>query len=50
MRIFGCNTETINYQIVELPRVNWHYSPPKKLEVVLTVAVIILTAIAWSIF
>lgn len=48
MRLFKCNTQTINLMVIDAPRHSWKVLPPKKWQVALTVASIILTAIVWS--
>lgn len=36
-------------EIVDLPRTAYHYLPPRKWQVVITLAGIVATAILWSI-
>lgn len=48
MRIFKC-TSKMTLEIVDLPRGNWSYSPPRKVEVALTLIGIVATAILWAI-
>lgn len=47
---FFSTSKVIDYKLIELPKTCYKVMPPRKVEVVLTVAVIILTAITWSLF
>lgn len=44
-----CQTRTIRFDIVDLPRTSWRYTPPSKWQVALTVAGIVLTAVLWAV-
>jgi hypothetical protein len=49
MKLFRSNAKTIKMNIVELPRQSWSYLPPKKWQIALTVAVIIVSAVVWAV-
>ena len=40
---------TLNFDIIDLPRTAYHVLPPRRWQVVITLAVIALTAVVWSV-
>lgn len=48
MRLFKCDTQQVTFTIVDMPRNSWQVLPPKKWQVIITIATIALTAILWS--
>lgn len=48
MKLFKCNTQTMRLEVVELPRQNWKVVPPAKLTVIITLGVIVVTALVWG--
>lgn len=51
MRLFNCDTQTINMTIVELPKTSWRIigRRPSKLTVMMTLAGIVISAIAFGV-
>jgi hypothetical protein len=49
MKLFKCDTQHLTLEIVDLPRSNWRHLGPRKWQVVLTLAVIVITALAWAV-
>lgn len=48
MKLFKCDAAHMTFSIVDLPRRNWHVLPPRKWQIALTVATIIVGAILWG--
>jgi hypothetical protein len=50
MKLFKCDArrQQMTLTIVDLPRPAWRVLPPGRWQVVLTVAVIVVTALAWA--
>lgn len=49
MKLFNCDVKQEVFEIIELPRSNWRHLGPRKWQVVLTVVVIVVGAILWSV-
>lgn len=50
MSRYICLSHTVTLEIVDLPRSGWRYLPPRRWEVALTLAGIVLAAVAWGVF
>lgn len=48
MKLLKCTQATLTLEVVDLPRHSWKVLPPSKWQVVLTVVVIVVTALVWS--
>lgn len=48
MRLLKCSQATLTLEVIDLPRRSWRVLPPKRLAVVATVALIIVTAVLWG--
>lgn len=48
MKLFKCDTKRMTLTIVDLPRQNYRVLPPKPWQVALTLAVIVVGALAWA--
>lgn len=48
MKLFKCDVKPFTIEIIELPRHSWRHLGPRKWQVVLTVAVILVGAILWG--
>lgn len=58
MKLFNCNTQRIpqgdcqrlvTFTLVDLPRHSWHVIPPRRWQIALTLAGIVVTAIVWAV-
>lgn len=48
MKLFKCNAQ-MALKVVELPRRNWRVLPPKKWQIALTMAGIVIAAVVWAV-
>lgn len=42
-------TQPLTFTLIDLPRTRWHVLPPRRWQVALTVAGVIVTAILWAV-
>lgn len=49
MKLFKCDAAGMTFSIVDLPRKNWHVLPPRKWQMALTFAGIVITAVLWGV-
>lgn len=49
MRLFKCEAQTVTMQVIDLPRSHWRLLPPRRLQVVATLAGIAVTALLWGV-
>ena len=49
MKLFKCDTQHMTFNLVDLPRKNWHVLPPRRWQIALALAGVIVTAILWSV-
>lgn len=48
MRLLKCSQAALTLEVIELPRQGWKVLPPRKWQIALTIAVIVVTAVIWS--
>lgn len=49
MRLFKCDTQRMTFSIVDLPRRSWKVLPPKRWQIALTLAGVIVISILWGV-
>jgi hypothetical protein len=49
MKLFRCTTPHITFDLIDLPRQSWRILPPRRWQVVLTMAAIVVAAIVWGV-
>jgi hypothetical protein len=49
MRLLKCSQPSLTLEVVELPRQSWRVLPPRRWQIALTLAVIVVTAVVWGV-
>lgn len=48
MKFFRSDVQSMTFDLVELDRSHWRVMPPKRLAVIATIAIIIVSAVLWG--
>ena len=48
MKLFKCDTQHMTFSIVDIPRQSWRVLPPRKWQIALTLAGVVVISILWG--